>query len=101
MQQSAMDIKTGNYQNKPQTLDFRSHYLRAYTFLFTGTIDMDLITTGVSASERIRRESLIQDTRNIIMEKMQIGGRSMRLLEVLPWSIKPFSMDYVQFETRQ
>lgn len=101
MQQSAMDIKTGNYQNKPQTLDFHSHYLRAYTFLFTGTIDMDLITTGVSASERIRRESLIQDTRNIIMEKMQIGGRSMRLLEVLPWSIKPFSMDYVQFETRQ
>lgn len=62
---------------------------------------MDLITTGVSASERIRRESLIQDTRNIIMEKMQIGGRSMRLLEVLPWSIKPISMDYVQFETRQ
>ncbi|KAI5388451.1 hypothetical protein KIW84_074223 [Lathyrus oleraceus] len=58
MQQSAMDIKTG-------------------------TIDMDLITTGVSASERIRRESLIQDTRNIIMEKMQIGGRSMRLLEIL------------------
>ncbi|XP_058756779.1 DNA replication licensing factor MCM4-like [Vicia villosa] len=58
MQQSAMDIKTG-------------------------TIDMDLITTGVSASERIRRESLVQDTRNIIMEKMQIGGRSMRLLEIL------------------
>lgn len=49
----------------------------------TGTIDMDLITTGVSASERMRRESLIQDTRNMIMEKMQIGGRSMRLLEIL------------------
>jgi DNA replication licensing factor MCM4 len=44
---------------------------------------MDLITTGVSSSERMRRESLIQDTRNLIMEKMQIGGRSMRLLEVL------------------
>ncbi|KAG4973782.1 hypothetical protein JHK87_030603 [Glycine soja] len=49
----------------------------------TGTIDMDLITTGVSASERMRRESLQQATRNIIMEKMQIGGPSMRLLELL------------------
>ncbi|TKY67597.1 DNA replication licensing factor MCM4 [Spatholobus suberectus] len=49
----------------------------------TGTIDMDLITTGVSASERMRRESLLQATRNLIMEKMQIGGPSMRLLELL------------------
>ncbi|KAE9616492.1 putative DNA helicase [Lupinus albus] len=49
----------------------------------TGTIDMDLITTGVSASERMRRESLLQSIRNIIMEKMQIGGPSMRLLELL------------------
>ncbi|KAL9296381.1 hypothetical protein ACSQ67_022277 [Phaseolus vulgaris] len=49
----------------------------------TGTIDMDLITTGVSASERIRRESLLQATRNLIMEKMQIGGPSMRLIELL------------------
>ena len=43
---------------------------------------MDLITTGVSASERMRREGLLQVTRSIIMEKMQIGGPSMRLLEV-------------------
>lgn len=43
---------------------------------------MDLITTGVSASERMRRESLLSTTRNIIMEKMQLGGPSMRLLEV-------------------
>ncbi|KAE9593354.1 hypothetical protein Lal_00028751 [Lupinus albus] len=49
----------------------------------TGTIDMDLINTGVSASERMRRESLLQSIRNIIMEKMQIGGPSMRLLELL------------------
>lgn len=49
----------------------------------TGTIDMDLITTGVSASERMRRESLVSTTRNIIMEKMQLGGPSMRLLELL------------------
>lgn len=49
----------------------------------TGTIDMDLITTGVSASERMRRERLLQETRNIIMEKMQIGGPSMRLLDIL------------------
>ncbi|XP_019448467.1 PREDICTED: DNA replication licensing factor MCM4-like [Lupinus angustifolius] len=49
----------------------------------TGTIDMDLITTGVSSSERMRRESLLQSIRNIVMEKMQIGGPSMRLLELL------------------
>ncbi|XP_009373005.2 DNA replication licensing factor MCM4 [Pyrus x bretschneideri] len=49
----------------------------------TGTIDMDLITTGISASERMRRESLVSSARNIIMEKMQLGGPSMRLLELL------------------
>ncbi|XP_025012061.2 DNA replication licensing factor MCM4 isoform X1 [Ricinus communis] len=49
----------------------------------TGTIDMDLITTGVSASERMRRENLVSATRNIIMEKLQLGGPSMRLLEIL------------------
>ncbi|KAG8643958.1 DNA replication licensing factor MCM4 isoform X2 [Manihot esculenta] len=49
----------------------------------TGTIDMDLITTGVSASERMRRENLVSATRNIIMEKLQLGGPSMRLLELL------------------
>ncbi|KAL7125408.1 hypothetical protein ABFS83_14G115500 [Erythranthe nasuta] len=49
----------------------------------TGTIDMDLITTGVSASERMRRENLVSTTRNLIMEKMQIGGKSTRVLELL------------------
>ncbi|GAV62385.1 MCM domain-containing protein [Cephalotus follicularis] len=49
----------------------------------TGTIDMDLITTGVSASERMRRENLLSATRNLIMEKLQLGGPSMRLLELL------------------
>ncbi|KAK2978268.1 hypothetical protein RJ640_017119 [Escallonia rubra] len=49
----------------------------------TGTIDMDLITTGVSASERMRRENMVSVTRNLIMEKMQIGGSSTRLLELL------------------
>uniref|UniRef100_A0A2N9GXC5 DNA replication licensing factor MCM4 n=1 Tax=Fagus sylvatica TaxID=28930 RepID=A0A2N9GXC5_FAGSY len=49
----------------------------------TGTIDMDLITTGVSASERMRRESVLSAIRSIIMEKMQLGGPSMRLLELL------------------
>ena len=43
---------------------------------------MDLITTGVSASERMRRETILSATRNIIMEKMQLGGPSMRLIEV-------------------
>lgn len=50
---------------------------------FLGTIDMDLITTGVSASERMKRDNLASATRNIIMEKMQLGGPSMRLLEVM------------------
>ncbi|XP_030944399.1 DNA replication licensing factor MCM4 [Quercus lobata] len=49
----------------------------------TGTIDMDLITTGVSASERMRRENVLSAIRSIIMEKMQLGGPSMRLLELL------------------
>ncbi|KAJ4967870.1 hypothetical protein NE237_014571 [Protea cynaroides] len=49
----------------------------------TGTIDMDLITTGISASERMKRENLLLATRNIIMEKMEIGGPSTRLLELL------------------
>lgn len=43
---------------------------------------MDLITTGISASERMRRESLVSTARNLIMEKMQIGGSSTRLIEV-------------------
>lgn len=43
---------------------------------------MDLITTGVSASERMRRENLVSLTRNIIMEKLQLGGPSTRVLEV-------------------
>ncbi|KAK4752091.1 hypothetical protein SAY87_020889 [Trapa incisa] len=47
------------------------------------TIDMDLITTGVSASERMRRDTIASTTRGIIMEKMQLGGPSMRLLELL------------------
>ncbi|XP_073285265.1 DNA replication licensing factor MCM4-like [Primulina huaijiensis] len=49
----------------------------------TGTIDMDLITTGVSASERMRRENLASTTRSIIMEKLQLGGPSTRMLELL------------------
>ncbi|KAI3805709.1 hypothetical protein L1987_28327 [Smallanthus sonchifolius] len=49
----------------------------------TGTIDMDLITTGVSASERMRRDNLVGLTRNIIMDKLQLGGPSIRMLELL------------------
>ncbi|KAK9165391.1 hypothetical protein Scep_000582 [Stephania cephalantha] len=49
----------------------------------TGIIDMDLITTGISASERMRRENLLSATRNLIMEKMQLGGPSTRILELL------------------
>ncbi|GLJ16204.1 hypothetical protein SUGI_0271120 [Cryptomeria japonica] len=35
-----------------------------------GTIDMDVITMGVSTSERIRRTNLISSVRILIMEKM-------------------------------
>ncbi|CAK9142063.1 unnamed protein product [Ilex paraguariensis] len=49
----------------------------------TGTIDMDLITTGVSASERMRRENLVSTIRTMVMEKMQLGGPSTRVLELL------------------
>ena len=43
---------------------------------------MDLIMTGISASERQRRENLVAATRNLIVEKMQLGGPSMRMIEV-------------------
>jgi DNA replication licensing factor MCM4 len=43
---------------------------------------MDLIMTGVSASERQRRDNLVVAIRNLMMEKMQIGGPSMRMTEV-------------------
>lgn len=43
---------------------------------------MDLIMTGISASERQRRENLVAATRNLIAEKMQLGGPSMRMIEV-------------------
>ncbi|VVA99279.1 unnamed protein product [Arabis nemorensis] len=49
----------------------------------TGTIDMDLINTGVSASERMRRDIFVSSIRDIALEKMQIGGSSMRLSELL------------------
>ncbi|XP_039006345.1 LOW QUALITY PROTEIN: uncharacterized protein LOC120133923 [Hibiscus syriacus] len=49
----------------------------------TGTIDMDLITTGVSASERMRRDGVLSAARNIIMDKLHLGGPSIRLLELL------------------
>ncbi|ONK69860.1 uncharacterized protein A4U43_C05F27540 [Asparagus officinalis] len=59
----------------------------------TGTIDMDLIMTGISASERSKRENLVAATRNLIMEKMQIGGPSTRLQELLEELRKQSSMD--------
>ncbi|KAJ9189680.1 hypothetical protein P3X46_000943 [Hevea brasiliensis] len=69
----------------------------------TGTIDMDLITTGVSASERIRRENLVSATRNVIMEKLQLGGpsNSMRLLELLEELKKQSSSSEVHLQDLQ
>ncbi|KAK1314594.1 Protein PROLIFERA [Acorus calamus] len=60
----------------------------------TGTIDMDLITTGVSASERLRRENLIAETRSLIMEKMQLGGASTRLIELMEELKKRISTEF-------
>lgn len=51
-------------------------------YIGEGTIDMDLINTGVSASERMRRDILVSSIRDITLEKMQIGGSAMRLSEV-------------------
>ncbi|KAL3683753.1 hypothetical protein R1sor_001775 [Riccia sorocarpa] len=49
----------------------------------TGTIDMDLITTGVSASERTRRSNLVSAIRNMIAEKLQAGSSSLRAPQLL------------------
>ncbi|CAM0881233.1 unnamed protein product [Alopecurus aequalis] len=59
----------------------------------TGTIDMDLIMTGVSASERQRRDNLVAAIRNLMMEKMQIGGPLMRMTELLEEVRKQSSME--------
>ncbi|CAA7402877.1 unnamed protein product [Spirodela intermedia] len=59
----------------------------------TGTIDMDLITTGVSASERIRRENILTAVRNHVLEKMQIGGPSAHLMELLEELKKQASLE--------
>ncbi|EEC70839.1 hypothetical protein OsI_02336 [Oryza sativa Indica Group] len=59
----------------------------------TGTIDMDLIMTGISASERQRRDNLVAATRNLVMEKMQLGGPSVRMIELLEEIRKQSSME--------
>ncbi|XP_020595699.1 DNA replication licensing factor MCM4 isoform X1 [Phalaenopsis equestris] len=59
----------------------------------TGTIDMDLIMTGISASERIRRENLAAATRNLIMDRMQIGVSPTRVVELLEELRKQSSME--------
>lgn len=87
MQQSATDHSTGiAFQNLCLFfLHSTFHKDKQFNIVFDsylGTIDMDLITTGISASERMRRESLVSAARNIILEKLQLGGPSMRLLEV-------------------
>ncbi|KAI0522835.1 hypothetical protein KFK09_005220 [Dendrobium nobile] len=59
----------------------------------TGTIDMDLIMTGISASERIRRENLVAAARNLVMDRMQIGGSPTRVAELLEELRKQSSME--------
>lgn len=66
----------------------------------TGTIDMDLIMTGVSASERQRRDNLVSAIRDLVMEKMQLGGPSMRMAELLEEVRKQSSMEVHQHDLR-
>ncbi|EFJ16648.1 hypothetical protein SELMODRAFT_445155 [Selaginella moellendorffii] len=47
----------------------------------TGIIDMDLITTGVSASERTRRENVVSSVKVFIMDRIQAGS-SLRITEL-------------------
>lgn len=46
---------------------------------------MDLITTGVSASERTRRANLEAAVKDLIIEKMQAGRSTMKLTQVFVW----------------
>lgn len=62
---------------------------------------MDLITTGISASERMRRESLVSTARNLIMEKMQIGGSSTRLIEVGKIYVKEWCELLILFQIKR
>eukprot|EP00850_Spirogloea_muscicola_P009090 SM000050S17015 [mRNA] locus=s50:406082:412127:+ [translate_table: standard] len=48
----------------------------------TGTIDMDLITTGVSASERTRRTLITAALLDLVHEKLQAGGPGMRVIQI-------------------
>lgn len=53
----------------------------------TGTIDMDLITTGVSASERGRRANLIAALRDLIAERISPGSSSsLKVNQVSNWA---------------
>lgn len=58
---------------------------------------MDLITTGVSASERMRRVSLMEAIRKLITEKMQLGGPSTRLMEVVLLYSKSYQQMLIDF----
>ncbi|KAG1368110.1 DNA helicase [Cocos nucifera] len=77
LQQSATDHSTEAYRLLDVALQ------QSATDHSTGTIDMDLIMTGISASERMRRENLVAATRSLVMEKMKLGGPSTRLIDLL------------------
>ena len=55
---------------------------------------MDLITTGISASERMKRENLLTAVRNHVLEKMLLGGPSVQLTEVRPTHSQSFLSCY-------
>ncbi|CAK9211657.1 unnamed protein product [Sphagnum troendelagicum] len=59
----------------------------------TGTIDMDLITTGVSASERTRRTNLIVALRTLIAEKLPLGSPPAKVPQLLEDMRKQSTVD--------
>ncbi|KAJ7556567.1 hypothetical protein O6H91_05G088500 [Diphasiastrum complanatum] len=59
----------------------------------TGIIDMDLITTGVSASERTKRANILSALRNLISDKLRSGGPPMKITLLLEEMRKQSSLD--------
>ncbi|GAQ79584.1 DNA replication licensing factor MCM4 component [Klebsormidium nitens] len=67
----------------------------------TGAIDMDLITTGVSASERSKRGQLTIALRNWILDNVREGSGPMRVSQVFDNIKQQSSVDVSAAEVRE
>eukprot|EP00271_Cylindrocystis_brebissonii_P016004 TRINITY_DN39122_c0_g1_i1.p1 TRINITY_DN39122_c0_g1~~TRINITY_DN39122_c0_g1_i1.p1 ORF type:complete len:333 (-),score=84.43 TRINITY_DN39122_c0_g1_i1:133-1065(-) len=67
----------------------------------TGTIDMDLITTGISASERAKRAQIKDAVKEILIDRLAGGGSSMRILAVLEEMQKQTRMEVTLPDIRE